>query len=144
MRVEVRLPRVEPEKRMVALCECIWDGGLEALPSVPGFLYGQEEVTEGEWTSFVARGGSWRRRCLGICREKRLRLKRQIGRRGQSPVVLLVCYRATQNKGQSQALPLPVAPDWIRTSTPRKAQALNLPRMPIPPPGLARYYTLTT
>ncbi len=28
------------------------------------------------------------------------------------------------------------APDWIRTSTPKKAQALNLPRMPIPPPGL--------
>lgn len=33
------------------------------------------------------------------------------------------------------------APDWIRTSTPKKAQALNLPRMPIPPPGLANYYT---
>ena len=35
----------------------------------------------------------------------------------------------------------PDAPDWIRTSTPKKAQALNLPRMPIPPPGLDRYYT---
>jgi hypothetical protein len=56
----------------------------------------------------------------------------------------LMYYLAAQNKGQSQALPPYVAPDWIRTSTPGKAQALNLPRMPIPPPGLARYYTATT
>jgi hypothetical protein len=30
------------------------------------------------------------------------------------------------------------APDWTRTSTPLRAQALNLPRIPIPPQGLAR------
>jgi hypothetical protein len=34
------------------------------------------------------------------------------------------------------------APDWTRTSTPEKAQALNLPRIPIPPPGLWNHYTL--
>lgn len=28
------------------------------------------------------------------------------------------------------------APDWTRTSTPLRAQALNLPRIPIPPQGL--------
>jgi hypothetical protein len=28
------------------------------------------------------------------------------------------------------------APDWTRTSTPSRAQALNLPRIPIPPQGL--------
>ncbi len=33
------------------------------------------------------------------------------------------------------------APKRSRTSTPSRAQALNLLRMPIPPPGLARYYT---
>ena len=31
-----------------------------------------------------------------------------------------------------------VAPERTRTSTPCRAQALNLLRMPIPPPGLAR------
>ena len=31
-----------------------------------------------------------------------------------------------------------VAPEWIRTTTPKKAQALNLPRMPIPPRARAR------
>ncbi len=30
------------------------------------------------------------------------------------------------------------APDWTRTSTPFRAQALNLPRMPIPPQGLVK------
>jgi hypothetical protein len=35
------------------------------------------------------------------------------------------------------------APEWIRTTTPVRAQALNLLRMPIPPPGqVAQYYTL--
>jgi hypothetical protein len=43
--------------------------------------------------------------------------------------------------GQPPELRGESAPDWIRTSTPKKAQALNLPRMPIPPPGLGGYYT---
>ncbi len=35
------------------------------------------------------------------------------------------------------------APEWTRTTTPVRAQALNLLRMPIPPPGqAAKYYTL--
>jgi hypothetical protein len=49
-----------------------------------------------------------------------------------------------KEKGTGDPVPYCVAPDWIRTSTPRKAQALNLLRMPIPPPGLGRYYTLPT
>jgi hypothetical protein len=43
-------------------------------------------------------------------------------------------YHTTKG-GPHQALPLN-APDWTRTSTPSRAQALNLPRIPIPPQGL--------
>ena len=38
------------------------------------------------------------------------------------------------------------APDWTRTSMPIKAQALNLPCIPIPPQGHLKdiyYYTFT-
>ena len=73
-------------------------------------------------------------------------------------ILRLVCTKDPKRTGEvkptSPVLPskanearhrsVPNAPDWIRTSTPKKAQALNLPRMPIPPPGLAKYYTLST
>ncbi len=45
------------------------------------------------------------------------------------------CWLSSLNAKRPPEFPAGDAPEWTRTSTPERAQALNLLRMPIPPPG---------
>lgn len=55
-------------------------------------------------------------------------------RKGPGPAVSQLIVTPTYAERPPE-FPAGDAPEWTRTTTPVRAQALNLLRMPIPPPG---------